>query len=134
MDNITKMRNLHSITENEFGRESVSIFRDWEQHVKKLANFKNHRRLTLRCISQKITPVSLRFKRKIKTERGIRIIQRAEKQLMDERVRQTNNTLDICSNFINTHMNELKVKIGQELYEKCQEFIERIREWRHKTY
>ena len=133
MDNLNRMRNLHSIIEKEFGRESVAIFRDWEHHVKKLADFKNHRRFTLRCLSQKITPVSLRLKRNIKTERGIKIIQRVEKQLMDERVRQTNNTIDICSNLINTCMNELKVKIRQELFEKCQEFIDRIRERRHKT-
>ena len=133
MDNINRMRNLHNIIEKEFKRESVAIFRDWEQHVKKLANFKNHRRFTFRCLSQMITPVSLRLKRNIKTERGIKIIQKAEKQLMDERVRQINNTIDICNNLINTCMNELKVKIGQELYDKCQEFIEKIREWRHKT-
>ena len=53
MDNLNRMRNLHNIIEKEFGRESVAIFRDWEQHVKKLANFKNHRRFTLRCLSQR---------------------------------------------------------------------------------
>ena len=30
-------------------------------------------------------------------------------------------------------MNELKVKIAQELFDKCQLFIDKIREWRHKT-
>ena len=133
MDNINRMRNLHSIIEKGFRRESVAVFRDWEQHVKKLANFKNDRRFTVRYLSQRITPVSLRLKRNIKTERGIKIIQRAEKQLMDERVRQTNNIIDICSSLINTCMNELKVKIRQELFDKCQEFIDKIREWRHKT-
>ena len=85
MDNTNRMRNLYSIIEKEFGRASVAIFRDWEQHVKKLADFKNHRRFTLRCLSQKITPVSLRLKRNIKTDRGMKIIERAEKQLTDER-------------------------------------------------
>ena len=123
----------HSIIEKEFGRETVAIFRDWEHHVKKLANFKNHRRFTLRCLSQKITPVSLRLKRNLRTERGNKIIQRAEKQLMEERVRQINNTIDVCSHFINACIEELKVKIGQDLLDKCHEFINRIREWRHKT-
>ena len=133
MDITNRMRNLHSIIENEFGRESVTIFRKWEHHVKKLANFKNHRRFTLRCLSQRITPVSLRLKSNIKTERGTKIIQRAEKQLMDERVRLINNTIDICSNFIYTCMNELKIKISQELYEECHDFIKKIGECRHKT-
>ena len=127
------MRNLHNIIEKEFRRESATILRDWEQYVKKLANFKNHRRFTLRCLSQKMTPVSLRLKRNIKTERGKKIIEKAEKQLMDERVRQINNTIDICSHLIYTCMNELKGKIRPELFDECQVFIDKIREWRHRT-
>ena len=76
------MRYLHNILEKEFGRESVAILRDWEHHVKKLANFKNHRRFTLRCISQKITPVSLKLKRNIPTKRGREIIYKAEKTII----------------------------------------------------
>ena len=52
---------------------------------------------------------------------------------MDERVRQINNTIDICNHLIYTCMNELKDKIGQELFDKCQVFIDKIGEWRHKT-
>ena len=69
MDNLNRMRNIHNIIEKELGRESVAIFRDWEQHVKKLADFKNHRRFTLRCLSQKITPVSLKLKRNTKNRK-----------------------------------------------------------------
>ena len=127
------MRNLHNILEKEFGRESVAIFRDWEHHVKKLANFKNHRRFTLRCISQKITPVSLKLKRNITTKRGREIIDKAEKQLLEERVRQINNTIDICSHLTYTCIKELKGKIPPELFEECQVFIDKVREWRHKT-
>ena len=105
------MRNLHNILEKEFGRESVAILRDREQHVKKLANFKNHRRFTLRCISQKITPVSLRLKRNIPTDRGRKIIEKAEKQLLEERVRQINNTIDVCSHLTYTCIEQLRGKI-----------------------
>ena len=127
------MRNLHNILEKEFGRESVAIFRKWEHHVKKLADFKNHRRFTMRCISQKITPVSLKLKRNIPTKRGREIIDKAEKQLLEERVRQINNTIDICSHLTHTCIKELKGKIRPDLFEECQVFIEKIREWRHKT-
>ena len=105
------MRNLHNILEKEFSRESVAIFRDWEHHVKKLANFKNHRRFTLRCISQKITPVSLELKRNIPTKRGREIIDKAKKQLLEERVRQINNNIDVCSHLTDTCIEELKGKI-----------------------
>ena len=127
------MRNLHNILEKEFGRESVAIFRNWEHHVKKLADLKNHRRFTLRCISQKITPVSLRLKRNIQTDRGRKIIEKTEKQLLEERVRQINNTIDVCSQLTHTCIEELKGKIQPDLFEECQVFIDKIREWRHKT-
>ena len=127
------MRILHNILKNEFGRESVAILLDWEHHVKKLADFKNHRRFTLRCISQKITPVSLKLKRNIPTQRGREIIERAEKQLLEERVRQINNTIDVCSHLTYTCIEELKGKIRPELFEECQVFIEKVREWWHKS-
>ena len=128
------MRNIHTVIGTEFHRESDAIFRRWEQLEKKLGNFSNHRRFTLRCLSQKITPVSLRLKSNIKTETGMKIIQRAEKQLMDERARSINNTIDICRNLINTCISQLKDIINQEVFEECQEFIKKIRECRHKLF
>ena len=57
------MRNIHIVIENEFGRGSVAILKRWEHHEKKLANYRNHRRFTLRCLSQRITPVSLEIEK-----------------------------------------------------------------------
>ena len=48
-------------------------------------------------------------------------------------MRQIKNTIDICNHLIYTCMNELKGKIGPELFDKCQVFIDKIREWRHGT-
>ena len=55
-------------------------------------------------------PVNLRLgtKSNIKTPRSIKIIQRAEKQLMDERVRSINNTIVICMNLKDTCIKDLK--------------------------
>ena len=127
------MRNIHDSIRTEFGRESVAIFRRWEQ-LEKTTDFSNHRRFTLRCLGQKVTPVSLRLSTSnIKTLRGIKIIQRAEKQLIDERVRFINNTIDVCMNLKDTCMKELKYLISSEFYEKCHDFIKKIRKCRHKT-
>ena len=74
------MRNIHDLVRTEFGRESFTIFRRWAQLEKKIADYCNHRRFTLRCLSQKVTPVSLRLsknKSNIKTQRVIKIIQMA---------------------------------------------------------
>ena len=52
---------------------------------------------------------------------------------MDERVRQINHTIDVCIHLTYTCMNELKDKIGPVLFEECQVFIDKRREWRHRT-
>ena len=78
------MRNPHYSIRTEFGLENVTILRKWEQLEKKIADFKNHRRFTLRCLSQKITPNSLKLKSNIKTSKGKRILERAERQLANE--------------------------------------------------
>ena len=53
------MRNIHNVIGTEFGWEKVTILRQWEHLEKKIADNKNHRWFTLRCMGQKITPISL---------------------------------------------------------------------------
>ena len=91
--------------------ESVTILRKWEELEKKIANFKNHRKFTLRCISQKITPPSLKLRSNIKTPRGKRILYRAEKQLADEEIRSINNTTEICTCRRDNVWNRFKVRL-----------------------
>ena len=127
------MRNLHAIIRTEFGAENVTILREWEKLEKKMAGFKNQRRFTLRCKSQKITPTSLKLKSNIKTPRGKRILGRAEKQLIEERIRAINNTIEVCTCRRDTCMGELKGQISAYYFKECCEFIERVRECRHQT-
>ena len=127
------MRNLHNVIGKEFGMENVTILRKWEQLEKKIANFKNLRRFTLRCLSQKITPNSLKLKSNIKTSRGKRILEKAERQLVDERVRNINNTIATCTCLRDTCMDELKDQISNFYYQECIKFIDRVKETRHQT-
>ena len=55
----------------------------------------NHRRFTLKCIKTGITPVSCKLKNPIKTRKSYDIFHKAEKQLLYERMRNINNTLDM---------------------------------------
>ena len=127
------MRNLHLVIGTEFGRESVAILRKWEHLEKKIANFKNHRQFTLRCLSQRITPNSLKLRSNIKTTRGKSILERAKRQLANERVRNINNTIQTCSWQRDTWMEDLKRQISNFYYKECEQFIERVREWRHQS-
>ena len=127
-----RMRNLHYSIRREFGLENVAILRKWEQLEKKIADFKNHRRFTLRCLSQKITPNSLKLKSNIKTSKGKRILERAERQLANERVRSINNTIATCTCLRDTCMKDLQDRISSFYFQECSKFIERVKETRHQ--
>ena len=49
-----------------------------------MANFSNHRRFSLRCLSKGLIPVSVTLKSNIKTPKGRQIIQKAEIALLNE--------------------------------------------------
>ena len=76
-----------------------------------MADFQNHRRFTLRCLSEKVTPVSINLKSQIQTPKGFQIIKRAERALLNERVRMINNTIHMLSMQKDTCINRLKDKI-----------------------
>ena len=74
-------------------KENAAILRKWEKLEKKIADFQNHRRFTLRCLSQNITPTSIKLKSNVKIPQEAKIIKRVEKQLMNERVRFINSNM-----------------------------------------
>ena len=45
----------------------------------KMADFENHQRFSLRCLSKDIIPVSVRIKSNIKTPKGKHIVRKAER-------------------------------------------------------
>ena len=113
--------------------ENVAILRKWEHLEKNIANFKNHRRFTLRCLSQKLTPNCLKLKSNIKTTRGKKILEKAERQLANERVRNISNTIETCSWQRNTCIDELKDQISLFYFQESVKFVERVKETRHQT-
>ena len=127
------MRNLHNAIGTEFGMENVAILRKWEQLEKKIADFKNHRRFTLRWLSQKNTPNSLKLKSNIKTTRGQRILEKAERQLANERMRNINNIIATCTWLRDTCIDQLKDQISNFFFQESVKFIERVRETRHQA-
>ena len=82
-----RMRNIHAYIESEYGKEKVQIFRCWEKLEYEMADFENHWRFSLRCLSKDIIPVSVRLKSNIKTPKGKHIVRKVERALLNERVR-----------------------------------------------
>ena len=54
------MRNLHLHVYQKLGKECGTLLWKWEDLVKKMADFSNHRRFTLSYLRVGITPVSLK--------------------------------------------------------------------------
>ena len=90
-----KDSNLISYLRTKYGEDCVRLLRKWEITMKKMADYRNHRRFTLKCIKTGITPVSCKLKIPLKTSRSYEIIHEAEKQCLYERIRNINNTLDM---------------------------------------
>ena len=115
----------------EYGQESVETFRQWKKLEIKMVEFKNHRTFTLRCLSKGLIPVSIKLKTTVQTPKGNYIIRKAERMLMNERIRSINNMITMLNCQIDTCMNILEGMINKEVMEECHEFINYTRERRH---
>ena len=89
------MRNLHKYLLENYGREALGEFRQWEKGEVKQADYKNHRIFTLRCISNGLVLVSvnLNSNRKDISNSARNILRIAEKQLLQDRVKCINGIL-----------------------------------------
>ena len=97
-----------------------------------MADFANHRRFTLRCLAEDLVPVSICLKQNIRTPKGLQIIKKkAERALLNERVRSINNTLNMLKSQRDTCIEQLERVFYEEWMARCKEFIEVRRERQH---
>ena len=89
-----KDSNLLSDLRTKYGEESVRSIKKWEIIIKKMADYRIHRRSMLKCIKASITPVSCKLKNPLQSKKGYDTIHKAQKQLLYERIRNINNTLE----------------------------------------
>ena len=122
------MRNLHLQIRQEYGIGNVRIFRRWEKLEYKMAAFQNHRIFTLRCLKEDLIPVSAKLRSSFKTPRAKNIIKKAERALLNERVRNINNTITMTTSERDTCMNVLSEVFSKEVMEECGKLISLRRE------
>ena len=96
-----------------------------------MADFQNHRRFTLRCLGEKVVPVSIKLKSQVKTPKGLQIIRKAEVSLINERIQSINNTINMLGLEFDTCMRRLSQKLKEEDLHECLKFIEERKEARH---
>ena len=124
------MRNLHLIILQEFGIEARRLLREWERLRLKSSDYRNHRIFSLRCIHNELVPVSIKLKSTLDTPKARQIIRKAEKDLLQARVKAINNIL----NQVDREIQECKAKLASiisvERLEECQGFINKVSELR----
>ena len=125
---IEKSINLHLDKQNEkypcsdnsrIWKNTVKTFRQWEKLAIKMAEFKNHRRFTLRCLSKGLIPTSIKLKTKVHTPKGNEILRKAERMLMNERVRSINNTINMLNCQADTCIDLLESTLSQDVMENA---------------
>ena len=73
------------------------------------------------------------MKTNVKTPRGLYIVRRAEKALLNERIRSINNMINMLKIQIDTCMEELEAWLDGRAMEDCKVFIKNRRESRHNN-
>ena len=124
--------NLHAFIKEKFGEESVLRLQLWENIEKKMANYRNHRRFSIKCLKQEVTPVSIELKTNIHTIKASETIRRAEKQLLNECIWSINNMIEIYMYKRDAYLLQLDRVLDQDSIEECKSFIKRAIECRHR--
>ena len=124
------MRNLHLILLQEFGIEARCLFRELERLQLRSSDYKNHRIFSLRCLHKDLIPVSIKLKSTLDTPRTRQIIRKAEKDLLQARIKAINNILVQVNRQIEDCRAKLASIISAERLGKCQDFINKISEFR----
>ena len=124
------MRNLHLIILQEFGIEARRLLREWERLRLRSSDYKNHRIFSLRCIHKELIPVSIKLKSTLDTPKARQIIRKAEKDLLQARIKAINNILEQVDRETQDCRAKLASIISQERLEQCQDFINKVSELR----
>ena len=99
-----------------------------------MADFCNHRRFSLKCLKFDVIPVSIRITTNVRTVKGLEIIRKTERKLLNECITSINNTLELYMYERVAIVQQLEEKLDQnkEILEECHDFIKRVIEARHQ--
>ena len=124
------MRNLHQILLQEYGAEAWHLLRDWERLWLRASDYRTHRIFTLRCLHKDLISVSIKLKSTLKTAKASNIIRKAEKDLLQARVKAINSILDNVSKQTEECRSQLASIISAQRLRECQGFVDKVGEIR----
>ena len=114
----------------EDGVEVWCLFRLWEKLRLRASRYKNHRIFTLRCLHNDLIPTSIKLKSTLKSTRANKILRKAEKELLQTRVKSNNYILDNTSQQLEECRSQLASIISAQRLRECQDFIDKVGEIR----
>ena len=94
------------------------------------SDYKNHRLFTLRCLYKELIPVSIKLKSTLKTEKARQIIRKAEKDLLQARIKAIHSILDNITKQTEECRSQLGSIISAQRLRECQGFIDKVGEIR----
>ena len=124
------MRNLHLILLQEFGIEGRHLFRERERLQLRSSDYKNYRIFSLRCLHKDLIRVSIKLKSTLDTSKARQIIRKAEKDLLQAKIKAINNILVQVDRQIEECRAKLPSIIYTERLGECQNFINKVSELR----
>ena len=111
--------------------EALHLLRDWDKLQIRDCNYRNHRIFMLRYTSKGIIPVSIKLKTTIRTEKARIITRKAEKDLLQVRVKSINSLLGYNHKQRDLCRSKLASILSNHFNAKCQELIDKVSEFRH---
>ena len=121
MSTTNTYKNIHSRL-FDFGNDCLNEARQLEKVSRKLARTRNHLRYNLTCYNSRVTPAGLSLKSNIRGPRASNIIQKAERALVNERIRQHNFTIDILETEKQQLKDRLQAKLPSNEYQEVVRF------------
>ncbi|XP_072027782.1 uncharacterized protein [Amphiura filiformis] len=113
---------IHSVIRKEYGKDCLKLTKDFEKTSRKVANYRNHLRFSLRCLHADVIPRSARLQSTIKGSRVEKILHNTERKLLNERIRQINYTINKLNTKKEEISGELETQLPLETYKRVQEF------------
>ena len=93
--------------------------------------FQKSQGIFIKMPENNIIPVSLRLKSNIKTPRGLNIIRKTEKGLLNGRIKTINNTIERLECQKDTCILELSRVLDKEAMAECNRFMDKLKEDKH---
>ena len=109
----------------DFDRKVIKIFRELEEDHRAIARFRNHLHFTLHCKHHDVCPTSLKIKTSVRGRAASNIINRAQRALMNERIKQINTKLSIINSKIEENSFELGILVPDEVQVEVTAWCER---------